>query len=325
MKLRVYYISSSIISLILLSTLILALVFAKPSEYCSESKNINLSDANLYADDASLPFRFPVDNITQDQLLGAVFTSYGYSSSSPNSKEYHAAEDYHQPAGSPVYAMAEGIVSFSGPMGGYGWLIIIDHPDLNLYSLYGHLSPSRWYITSGPVQKGQLIAYLGDPDENGGSKKNPLIPHLHFGIRSGQKADYPSMGEWRWQAGWIKYCPQDLGWLQPTIVISDQELPKAGFQNPESAFLAVWWQEILLSVIILIGAITTLLVTTMKDNIPLVIGYGIALPVITWFTFNKGLLISYVLLALFVVFIIIRLFTLVRQKQISRLNKSAQE
>ena len=320
MKLRVYFISTSIISFILLSTLVLALVFAKPSEYCSESGNINLSDANLYADDARLPFRFPVDNITQDQLLGAVFASYGYSSSSPNSKEYHAAEDYHQPAGSPVYAMAEGIVSFSGPMGGYGWLIIIDHPDLNLYSLYGHLSPSRWYIKSGPVQKGQLIAYLGDPDENGGSKKNPLKPHLHFGTRSGQKADYPSMGEWRWQAGWIKYCPQELGWLQPSIVISDQEIPEAGFQNPKSTFLAVWWQEILLSLIILIGAITALLVTTMKHNIPLVIGYGIALPVVTWLTFNKGLLISYVLVALFVIFIIVRVFKFARHKQISRLN-----
>jgi len=321
MKLRVYYVSSSIISLILLSTLVLALVFAKPSEYCSESININLSDANVYADDASLPFRFPLDNFHAG-LYGGRFAE----SSKPSAGKYHAAEDYHRPPGTPVFAIADGMVSFCGPMGGYGWLIIIDHPQANLYSLYGHLSPSRWYIESGVlVEKGQLIAYLGDPDENGGSKKNPLIPHLHFGIRSGQKADYPSMGEWRWQAGWIKYCPQDLGWLQPSIVISEQEIPEAGFQNPESAFLAVWWQEIFLSVIILIGAISTLLVTTMKDHIPLVIGYGIALPVITWFTFNKGLLIGYVLLALFVVFIIIRVFIFARQKQISRLNKSAQE
>ncbi len=27
-----------------------------------------------------------------------------------------------------VYAMADGRVSFSGTAGGYGWLIIIDHP-----------------------------------------------------------------------------------------------------------------------------------------------------------------------------------------------------
>ena len=104
-------------------------------------------------------------------------------------------------------------------------LIIIDHPQANLYSLCGHLSPSRWYIESGVlVEKGQLIAYLGDSDENGGSSEQPLTPHLHFGIRAGQRADYSSMGEWRWQAGWLNYCPQDLGWLQPSLITVNQEL-----------------------------------------------------------------------------------------------------
>ncbi|MFC1968440.1 M23 family metallopeptidase [Chloroflexota bacterium] len=320
MKLRIYYISSSIVSVIILLTLILASVCAKPSEHCSPSENISLSNANLCTDKANLPFRFPVDNLTQDQLLGAVFASYGYSSPSLNSKEYHAAEDYHQPAGSPVYAMADGVISFSGPMGGYGLLMIIDHPEMNIYSLYGHLSPSRWYIKSGTVQKGQLIAYLGDPDENGGSKENPLRPHLHFGIRLGQRADYPGMGEWRWQAGWIKYCPQYLGWFQPSKIISKQEIPVNGFPGPRMAFLAMWWQEIFLSLLILIGAITALIVTTMKGNILLVIGYCITLPLLIWFTFNKELMISYALLAIFAIIIIIRVGKFIRHKQITKLN-----
>ena len=62
------------------------------------------------------------------------------------------------PAGTPVYAVADGEISFSGPMGGYGWLIIIDHPQANLYSLYGHLSPGRWRMESGTVEKGEMIA-----------------------------------------------------------------------------------------------------------------------------------------------------------------------
>ena len=41
-----------------------------------------------------------------------------------------------------MYAIADGEISFSGSKGGYGWLIIIDHPQANLYSLYGHLSPA---------------------------------------------------------------------------------------------------------------------------------------------------------------------------------------
>ena len=113
-----------------------------------------------------------------------------------------------------------------GRTGGYGWLIIIDHPQVNLYSLYGHLSPSRWKLESGTeVKRGDLIAYLGDSDENGGSADEPLEPHLHFGVRAGQTADYPAKGEWRFMAGWIRLCPQDLGWLQPSVVITRQETP----------------------------------------------------------------------------------------------------
>lgn len=110
----------------------------------------------------------------------------------------HLAVGPRSPAGTPVYAMAAGGVTFSAPMGGYGWLIMVDHPQANLYSLDGHLSPSRWHSERGPVEKGQLLAYLGDADENGGSAARPLRPHLHFGIRTGQRADYPGIGEWRW-------------------------------------------------------------------------------------------------------------------------------
>ena len=81
-------------------------------------------------------------------------------------------------------------------MGGYGWLVIINHKQFNLYSLYGHLSPGRWSIKNKtPVQKGDLIGYLGDSDENGGSEKQPLVPHLHHGIRRGQMNDYPGGGQ----------------------------------------------------------------------------------------------------------------------------------
>jgi len=292
--------------------------FVKPSQYCPPSTSINLSDAKAFSENPDSRFRFPVDNLTDDQLIGAVFASYGYASSSPDSKEYHAAEDYHQPAGSPVYAMANGIISFSGPRGGYGWLIIIDHPQMNLYSLYGHLSPSRWKIESGSVQKGQLIAYLGDSDENGGSKENPLRPHLHFGSRSGQRADYPSMGEWRWQAGWIKYCPQDLGWFQPSIIISEQDIPRAGFPNQEAPFFTIWWLELLWSSLVLIGAVTALVVTTIRSNPIILIGYSIGLPLVTWHAFNRELMISYVLVGLCIIFIVIRVFKFMRRKQAAK-------
>jgi hypothetical protein len=179
----------------------------------------------------------------------------------PATLQFHAAEDYKRPAGTPVFAMADGIIRFSGTAGGYGWLIVIDHPQANLYSLYGHLSPSRWKLKAGAeVKRGDLIGYLGDSDENGGSIDAPLEPHLHFGLRAGQVADYPTRGEWRFQAGWIKLCPQDVGWLQPSLVITSQAVPAEGFPQPEIGFLTRWGMDILITSAYALGGVGMLIV-----------------------------------------------------------------
>ena len=73
---------------------------------------------------------------------------------------HHTAEDSYAPGGTTVYAIGNGIISYSGEMGGYGWLIIIDHPFENVYSLYGHLSTSSWEKSRGeaymPATSGSL-------------------------------------------------------------------------------------------------------------------------------------------------------------------------
>ncbi|MCJ7716605.1 MAG: M23 family metallopeptidase, partial [Anaerolineales bacterium] len=166
LSIKAYFITRFFLLVILLSGC------SQPSESCPPQPPADLSGAILYAEDGQLEFRYPLAELGKESdPLPAIFCSGGGSGS-----KYHAAEDYHLPAGSPVYAFADGEISFSGPMGGYGWLIIIDHPQANIYSLYGHLSPSRWLLKSGTVEKGDLIAYLGDSDENGGSTKNPLRP-----------------------------------------------------------------------------------------------------------------------------------------------------
>lgn len=86
---------------------------------------------------------------------------------------------------------------------------------------------------------------MGDSDENGGSRENPLRTHLHFGVRAGQMNDYPHGGQWRWMAGWVKPCPQDLGWLQPSVVITRQEIPAGGFEIPNSSFIEKWATELI--------------------------------------------------------------------------------
>lgn len=222
---------------------------------CPSSTPVGLLDAAEIAGDPSLPLRFPLDESMLDDTL--FFGWFGVSNECPPDmkdcysypvRQFHAAEDYRRPAGTPVYAIADGRVSFSGTAGGYGWLILIDHAQANLYSLYGHLSPSRWKLNSGAeVKRGDLIAYLGDPDENGGSPESPLEPHLHFGVRAGQTADYPSRGEWRFMAGWIRLCPQDLGWLQPSQVITNQGIPAGGDPQSNVGFLTRWGLELLLT------------------------------------------------------------------------------
>lgn len=133
--------------------------------------------------------------------------------------------------------------------------MIVDHPQANLYSLYRHLSPSRWSIDPGLIRRGELVGNHGDEDENGGSPDKPLIAHLHFGIRTGQRVDFPSACKWRWQAGWLKPCPQSMGWLQPSLVFITQSIPQGGFSAPEVSFSLHWRFELFMGLCDLAGGL----------------------------------------------------------------------
>ena len=273
---------------------------------CKEQPYPDMSEALTYGENDQLDFQFPLDELGIDvdaDPTPARFCRGSWEKEGEEEKRrYHAAEDYHLPAGSPVYAFADGEISFSGRMGGYGWLIIIDHPQANIYSLYGHLSPSRWYLKSGTVvEKGDLIAYLGDSDENGGSKKNPLVTHLHFGIRAGQRTDYSGQGEWRWMAGWIKSCPSDIGWLTPSQVITGQEIPPGGYPMPKGNFFEKWRGEIILWSIYLVGGAVALIDSLRKKNRIIPITFSIVMVLAGWYFSIKGTRIQYALYVLAVV------------------------
>ena len=289
-------------------------------ETCPSSTPVGLSNANEIASDDSLPFRFPLDESPIDDNL--YFGWFGVSNEcTPDivdcyeypERKFHAAEDYKRPAGTSAYAMADGTISFSEPAGGYGWLIIIDHPQANLYSLYGHLSPSRWKLEAGTdVERGDLIAYLGDSDENGGNKEQPVETHLHFGIRTGQTADYPAKGEWRYMGGWIKLCPQDVGWLQPSLVITSQEIPAGGYPQPEVGFLIHWGLDIFITSIFTIGGVYFIVTFGKKTRFLLLIpGFiivaGIVLHNIGLVRSNMVLVIGILILAVGIYYSIQRL------------------
>jgi murein DD-endopeptidase MepM/ murein hydrolase activator NlpD len=296
---------SSLRLLISQGLLVLLLTACNPKypETCPSSTPVGLSNANEISSDDILPFRFPLDESPIDDNL--YFGWFGVSNEcTPEiadcfeypERKFHAAEDYKRPAGTPVYAMADGIISYSGQAGGYGWLILIDHPKANLYSLYGHLSPSRWKLKAGTeVERGDLIAYLGDSDENGGSQEQPVDTHLHFGIRAGQTMDYPAIGERRYMGGWIKLCPEDVGWLQPSLVITSQEIPAGGYPQPQVGFLTRWGLDLLVTSLYTIGGASMLISSSRKNTRFLLPIQGIIAIVAGIILHNKGLMRSYML------------------------------
>ncbi len=82
--------------------------------------------------------------------------------------------DIAVPTGTTVSAAAEGTVVFAGRKGGYGNLVIVEHPD-GRETRYAHLSSIS--VTAGdPVTQGQPIALSGSTGKSTG-------PHLHFEIR----------------------------------------------------------------------------------------------------------------------------------------------
>ena len=317
---------------IILGALVLLLTACSTQypETCPSSTPLGLIGADEIASDDSLPFRFPLDESTIDYSL--FYGWFGVSNECPPDKvdcyeytvhQFHAAEDYQRPAGTPVYAMADGRISFLGTAGGYGWLIIIDHPQANLYSLYGHLSPSRWKLETGTkVKRGDLIAYLGDSDENGGSKKEPLEPHLHFGIRAGQTANYPSKGEWRYMAGWSSLCPQDLGWLQPSFVITSQEIPDGGYSQPKAGFLIRWGLELLITSIYTVCAISWVIYGVRK-KIPFFLLFPGILTITAGIVLrNNRMLSGYGLLVIGILILVVGIYYFVRRPKPMPLDHS---
>ncbi len=92
----------------------------------------------------------------------------------------HAGIDWAAPTGTPVYAAADGQVSFMGDGKGYGNLLIISHSN-GLETRYAHLNKFASGIKAGTVVRaGGLIGYVGTTGRSTG-------PHLHFEVREDGK------------------------------------------------------------------------------------------------------------------------------------------
>ena len=92
----------------------------------------------------------------------------------------HLGIDYAAPAGTPVEAVADGVVRSKGWKGGFGNYMEVHHPN-NYVTCYGHLKGYAKGIANGvKVKQGQTIAYVGSTGLSTG-------PHLDFRIRQNGK------------------------------------------------------------------------------------------------------------------------------------------
>jgi murein DD-endopeptidase MepM/ murein hydrolase activator NlpD len=87
---------------------------------------------------------------------------------------FHSGVDIASTYGTPIIAPADGVVTFTDQLGGYGKAIMIDHGH-GISTRYGHLS--GFAVTAGQsVHRGDVIGYVGASGRSTG-------PHLHYEVR----------------------------------------------------------------------------------------------------------------------------------------------
>lgn len=92
----------------------------------------------------------------------------------------HYGVDFAAPTGTPVRAVADGVVETAGWKGGNGRYIQVRHDDV-FESGYGHLSRFAQGIRPGAtVHQGEVIGYVGSTGLSTG-------PHLHFAMYKNDK------------------------------------------------------------------------------------------------------------------------------------------
>jgi murein DD-endopeptidase MepM/ murein hydrolase activator NlpD len=110
-------------------------------------------------------------------VIGRVSSGFGESRTSLSSSSGvrpHKGLDICVPAGTPIVAAADGVVSFSGTESEYGRLICIEHGH-GFSTAYGHLQKLHVQI-GDKVTKGQVIGTVG-------LSGNSTGPHVHYEVR----------------------------------------------------------------------------------------------------------------------------------------------
>lgn len=139
-------------------------------------------DAEMDVTEISKPV--PASNYAKAPLKDTkgyfVYPTVSWAKRSRGITRTHKGVDLAAPVGTPIYAAASGRVILaraSGYNGGYGKMIIIQHPN-GTQTIYAHLS--ALHVQKGAqVTQGQNIAAMGNTGRSTG-------PHLHFEVKGGK-------------------------------------------------------------------------------------------------------------------------------------------
>lgn len=145
-------------------------------------------------------FAYPCDDYARGLRQGTKFGTLMKSEGTPFSGTWHLADDLALPAGTPVRAVAAGVVRYSDfsptwtdERGVVHWnlgnVIVIEHelePKVEslsaVCSFYVHLAADRRVAVGERVTRAQVIGRIGADR----SEENGRYPaHLHFGIHRG--------------------------------------------------------------------------------------------------------------------------------------------
>jgi len=127
-------------------------------------------------------------------------------------RRLHLGIDIWADAGTSIYAFIGGMIhsfAFNDRFGDYGATLILLHQldGIAFYSLYGHISlrDINTIQVGQYVIRGQKIAHIGEPKENGN-----WPPHLHFQLIQDiemKKGDYPGVCSYGEKEKYLKNCP----------------------------------------------------------------------------------------------------------------------
>jgi murein DD-endopeptidase MepM/ murein hydrolase activator NlpD len=125
----------------------------------------------------SIPSGSPLQDIYQ------VSSPYGYRMDPfTNVSSLHEGVDLSAEVNSRIFATADGVVTQSGQVGGFGLLIEIKH-DNGLMTRYGHANKLLVQVGDS-VKKGQLIGLVGNTGRSTGN-------HLHYEVLIGGQSIDP--------------------------------------------------------------------------------------------------------------------------------------